>query len=471
VKQYIILLILFTISTLNAQQEDFMTVTGDSLVGRMVGGESIREVFGNVVLKQGDVVITCQRAVQYLSRNDAELIGNVVVRQDSLTIETPHAFYLGNRRIAQSTSGVRLNDMKVILTADEGDYYFNEDRADFRNNVHLFDTVSTLTSEELVYFKNEDRMIAVRNVTVLDPENIIKADSLEYLRLDRITYATDNVSIRNLVNNIVIYGDHLEDYAQQFYTIIDRNPLLIQIDTSYVRVDTLEAGDPDYVQMRLDTLIISSLVMESFRDTLNTFYARDSVQIWRGNFASRNNYTVYHRNIDLITTRKVPYTTVKPALWFEDSQLTGDSINIYIRENRVRLLEVFNNSFLLSESPDFRGRYDQVSGERIFIHFEDGVIDKTEVFGNVLSIYFMYEEDVTNGLTKSSASSGLIVFEESKVSEVHLYGSPASEYYPENQVTGKELSFTLPQFTLYINRPVKESIIAGRRNLIEIYQE
>jgi hypothetical protein len=43
-------------------------------------------------LTQGDVIITCQKAIQYISRNDAELIGNVVVRQDSLIIETPTLF-------------------------------------------------------------------------------------------------------------------------------------------------------------------------------------------------------------------------------------------------------------------------------------------------------------------------------------------------------------------------------------------
>jgi lipopolysaccharide export system protein LptA len=468
-KKFLFILLLSTL--LFAQQDDYITVAGDSLIGRFIGGESIREVYGNVVLTQGDVVITCQKAIQYLARNDAELIGNVVVRQDSLTIETPHAFYTGSIRLAQSTSGLILNDKKVILTADEGDYYFNQDMAYFRQNVHLFDTVSTLTSQELTYYKNEDRMIAVGEVKIIDPENIIRADSLEYFRNERITFAADNVSIRNLVNNIVIYGDHLEDYAQQYYTLIDENPLLIQIDTSYVRNDTLQPGDVDYVQMRLDTLIISSLTMESYRDTLNTFYAKDSVQIWRGTFASRNNYTVYHRSLDLITTRKVNYTNVKPALWHENSQLTGDSINIHLRENRIKLIEVYNNAFLLSENPEFKGRYDQVSAEKVFIHFEDGVINKTEVFGSVLSIYFQYEGEVTNGLTKSSASSGVIQFEDRKVSVINLKGSPASDYYPEHMVKGKELSHTLPQFTLYINRPTKESLLAENRNIIQSYQE
>lgn len=453
------------LSCIGFSQGDYITVAGDSLVGRFVNGESVREVYGNVVLTQGDVVITCQKAIQFISRNDAELIGNVVVRQDSLTIETPHAFYTGDKRLAQSTSGVILNDKKVILSADDGDYYFNENRAYFRSNVKLFDTVSTLTSDELTYFKNEDRMIAVYDVRIIDSENIIRADSLEYLRKERITYADNNVSIRNLINNIIIYGDHLEDYALDFYTVIDENPLLVQIDTSFVKNDSISDENPDSIVMQLDSLIISSLKMESYRDTLDVFYAKDSVQIWRGNFASRNNYTVYFREEDKIVTQKVGYTEIKPALWFENSQLTGDSINIFIRENRLRLVEIFNNAFLLSENQVNKGRYDQISGEKIFIFFEDGEINKTEIYGSLLSIYYMYEGDETNGLIKSSSSSGVIMFEDKKASVVDLKGSPATEYYPENQVMGKELSFTLPQFILYPNRPNKESILSGSRNL------
>jgi hypothetical protein len=45
------------------------------------------------------------------------------------------------------------------------------------------------------------------------------------------------------------------------------------------------------------------------------------------------------------------------------------------------------------------------------------------------------------------------------VSAVRLYGSPNSEYYPENKVEGKELSFTLPEYVFYKNRPTKKELL------------
>ena len=77
-------------------------VIGDNLIGKVVEGESIREVIGNVTLTQGKVVITCSKVIQYLSRNEAELIGNVVVKQDSLTIKTEQGHYFGNTKTTKS---------------------------------------------------------------------------------------------------------------------------------------------------------------------------------------------------------------------------------------------------------------------------------------------------------------------------------------------------------------------------------
>ncbi|UCH65730.1 MAG: hypothetical protein JSW63_00935, partial [Ignavibacterium sp.] len=48
-----------------------------------------------------------------------------------------------------------------------------------------------------------------------------------------------------------------------------------------------------------------------------------------------------------------------------------------------------------------------------------------------------------------------IIFEENEVSEVRLYGSPVSEYYPEKQIVGNEKAFTLPKYKFYQIRPAK----------------
>jgi hypothetical protein len=71
----------------------------------------------------------------------------------------------------------------------------------------------------------------------------------------------------------------------------------------------------------------------------------------------------------------------------------------------------------------------------------------------------LYDEDVPNGLVKSTAQKTTILFEDNEVEQVRLYGSPTSEYYPEVKVEGLERTFTLPKFVFSENRPVKEEFL------------
>lgn len=437
-----------------------ITVIGDSLVGKNINGESIREVFGNVTLTQGNVVITCDKATQYLARNDAELIGNVVARQEDLTIYTQQGFYYGNLRKCESHVGLKLNDREVELTAVSGEYFFDLHKAVFEKNVKLYDSVSVLTSNKLTYFRMEEKAIAEQDVKITDDENIIFADSLEHYRNQKITFAFNNVAIKNKKNNSMIFGDHLEDYTQKYYTKIDVNPFLIQVDTVFINlIDTTFAPEQiDTITIfTLDSLLIRSKVMESFRDTLNYFIATDSVEILKGSFASKNNSTILFRTENKIITKMT--NSIQPVLWYDNSQLTGDSITIYLDGSRIKNLDIDKNSFLLSQNKNFPLRFDQAASDKFKIYFKENKISRSEFYSDSKSIYYLYDENEPNGLTKSSSESAAIIFLNSKVDEVRLYGSPVSEYYPENQVENNERTFTLPGYKFIQDRPAKNSLL------------
>jgi lipopolysaccharide export system protein LptA len=451
-------LVIFSSTTFTQESNEKITVIGDSLIGKMIEGESIREVIGNVTLTQGKVVVTCNRAIQYLSRNEAELIGNVVLKQDSLTIKTKQGFYFGNSKTTKSVSGIVLDDQKVILSADSGEYFFNEDRAFFETNVILRDSAMTLTADELTYFQKDDRAISVGNVTITDENNVITADSLDHFRNTKQSIADGHVKIVSYDNNTIIFGDHLEDYAEKKYTLINENPVLLQIDTIYTaEKDSVES-------FRIDSLIIKCEVMEGMRDTANIFKAKDSVKIIRGAFASVNDFTLYLRTDKKIITEKMGDKGERPILWYENSQLTGDSITIYLEENEIKSLDVNSNAFMLSQSKTHPERFDQTSSNNLQMYFEESNIKSTKFEGSVYSIYYMFEDEEPTGLTKSSAKAATIIFFDNEVSEVRLYGSPTSEYHPENKVIGIERTFTLPKFIFYKNRPVKENLLSGLEN-------
>jgi lipopolysaccharide export system protein LptA len=459
---YVITGILFLVNNSLAQQnQEYITISGDSLSGKNISGEMIREVFGNVKMVQGNVTVFCDHAIQYISKNDAELIGNVVAVQESLTIKTPLAYYFGNEKRAESTSGVELNDKKIIIDADSGSYYFDEHKAVFLSNVKMFDTVSTLISRKLIYYKDENKLIATGNVKIVDSTDVITADSITHFRNDRISIADNNVEIYNTKNNSMIFGDHLEDYAKHSYTLVNKNPLFMQIDTTYsYKMDTLANGKIDSIKtLKLDTLMIASKIMEAFRDTSDLFKAEDSVRIVKGDFASRNDLTIFYRRLHKIITSKTGTKTSQPIMWYENTQLTGDSITIYLDKNRIEKMDIDKNAFILSQNEIYRDRFDQTSGETVTAYFVNNRLSRTDIYGGVHSIYYLYDGDTPNGLTKSAAQNAVIEFSKNLVNIVKLYGSPTSEYYPEKMVKGQELSYTLPGYVLYKNRPDRAELL------------
>ncbi|MCW9064765.1 MAG: hypothetical protein OQJ78_00585 [Ignavibacteriaceae bacterium] len=449
----LVYLIFCSISLYSQSEDERITVIGDSLVGKIVDGESVREVIGNVKLNQGNVTVTCNKAIQYIARNEAELIGNVIAKQDSLTLQTEKGYYFGNLKKTKSTSGIILDDTEVILSADSGQYFFDEAKAFFQTNVKLIDSLTTLNADELIYYREEDKSVATGNVNISDLSNIIFADTLTHFRNKKFSIADGNVSISNIRDNLTIFGNHLEDDGELKYTLIDESPVLMQVDTSFTKNDSLQTS------ISIDTLLIKSKVMESFRSGTNIFKATDSVKILRGGFASVNDLTTYYRDDEKIITDKIRENASRPVLWYENSQLMGDSITIYLEEGQIKNLTVDYNSFMLSQNKIFKQRFDQTSSDSVHLYFLEDRLQRAEFAGKVQSIYYLYDDEVPNGLTKSTAHKAVIVFKENEIDQVRLYGSPTSEYYPEVKVDGLERTFTLPKFVLKENRPLKKDFL------------
>ncbi|MCX7798054.1 MAG: hypothetical protein N2249_05490 [Melioribacter sp.] len=447
-----LILSLFIISNILAQEDNIIRVFGDSLVGKKVNGETIREVNGNVVMMQGAVKITCSKAIHNITKNIAELIGNVIVKQDSITIYTDLGYYYGNSKIAFSKSGVTYFDGHVHLKAKNGYYYFDDKKAFFFNDVVLNDSTSVLTTDTLIYYDNDDKAVAIGNVVVKDTSAIIYADSLIHYRDGRITYAYRNVRIIDNLNRLLIFGEKLEDYHNKNYSKILGNTLLIKIDTTN--------------NGKLDTLLITAKIMEAFGDSSRRLIAIDSVKVVRGEFASVNNFSVYYQNNQHIYIRKNENDRFPPVLWNQNTQFIADTVNIFLENNYLKQINLSSNALIISKN-NYEFRYDQIAGNDVKLFFDSSGLKKCIVNGNVLSIYYLYEDGEPNGLLKSSAEEAIILFSDDKVEKVMYYGNPNNEYHPENLIKGKEKEFTLPLFILFQNRPTKKELLFKKEDLLE----
>jgi lipopolysaccharide export system protein LptA len=386
----------------------------DSLWNRMIDGEAARELIGNVALLQGNVHITCDRALQFTGSGKVNLTGHVVVWDDSVTLTAPRGSYYRDERRAEGFEDVRLDDGKSHLTAEYGEYRIEPRIAFFRTHVIVRDTASTITADSLTYYRNTRKAVA-----------------------------TGRVALYNHPDNVTITGGRLENDSPLQYSRVTVDPLLMQVDTS-------TSGGRD-------TLLVKGRVLESFRDSVRRLVATDSVEILRADLAARGRMVQFFTQGDSIMLRE------SPVMWYQRTQVTGDSINVYLRARRLHLVSVMGSAVAVSQGDSLRPkRFDQLTGELMKLSFKDQQLSSIDVETRAISVYHLYEDSLANGLNRTSGDRIIMRFGEGKLKAIMIVGGVEGQYYPENMVEKRENEYRVPGFSWRGDRPVEEHFIGGR---------
>jgi lipopolysaccharide export system protein LptA len=402
----ILLCVLFLTGLLSAQgQKVIILEHADSLVGRVIDSQTARELIGNVRFSQENVHVTCDRALQYIESGEVVLTGRVTVVEDSLTMRSARGVYHRDDRRAEAFEGVSLDDGTVQLTAAYGEYWVDPRQAFFRNRVVVQDTASTIVADSLLYFRDQQRSIAMGRVVV-----------------------------QNRADNVTITGHRLEHLSPTRFSRMTENPVLVKLERT-------EAG-------RVDTLVVWSLIMESYRDSVERLVATDSVRFVRSDIAGTAGNVLFFTQHDSLLLRR------NPLLWYRNTQVSGDSINIYLARRKLSMISVMGSALAISRSDSlFPDRYDQLAGESMRLYFADQGLATIDVQTRARSVYYVYEDSAANGLNTSSGDRVRIAFTKGRVKTVTVIGGVEGEYVPENLVHNRHREYALPGFFWREDRP------------------
>lgn len=414
-------------SALLAQGRSILhVIAADRLEGRVVGDMEMRELVGNVRLRQDNVNISCDRATQNITQNSAQLIGNVVITQDTLTLKTQSGVYYGDTRMASSTQGIYINDGHMILKARVGSYRTGTKIAEFASDVVVEDSTATITSSRM-----------------------------HYLRDSSLIVAWDDVRIRFKDENAVITADSVRHYSDLKHSYFYNSPKLWQIDTVDAEDTGEEAEDRENREPDFDTLSIVADRMVARRDSANSFLTEGDVRIVRSGLAALCDEAAFLRADSLMILRG------DPVLWYDENQVTGDSIAAHVAGSVLHSLDVEGNAFSISRSKPSEkdtlyppGRFDQTKGKRIQLRFADKKPERIRVEETAISLYYVYDESALNGVRRESSDLIIIDFAEGKVQTIRSLRGVEGIYYPEKFVTGKEGSFNLEGFNWRDDRPL-----------------
>ncbi|MDI6765458.1 MAG: OstA-like protein [Bacteroidota bacterium] len=395
-----------------AQNENNVVILehADSLIGDIIDGEEARQLIGNVKLRHGNTIITCDRAIQFRKSNRISMEGVVEIHDDTLRMVGMRGMYYANERVAEAFERVLLEDPHTTLRAAYGKYFMNDKKAYFNGNVVVEDTASVLTADELTYFRDEQKSIA-----------------------------DGNVKIVNMKNGITIFGNHFEDYKKKNYSKVTNKPKIVQIDTNSI-------GEKD-------TLIVTAAVLESYRDSLEQLIATDSVKITRDGLAAEAGVCIYFTDTDSIILKKSPFVWYETGK-HEDNQVSGESIFIKLKNRRLETVYIHGRAVAISRADTVLvNRFNQMTGQQMILQFVDDKINKITVISTATSLYYLFEDRKPNGMNITTGDQIEITFRDGKIDKIMAISGVEGKYYPEKMIKGNENDYNLPEFNWRINRP------------------
>jgi lipopolysaccharide export system protein LptA len=444
-----------------AQQNPIILHHADSLVGREGPSGAERELIGNVYLSQGNVQVRCNKAIQNLSLNTAVLMGNVQIVQGTLTLETESGIYDGNTRIAKGYSDIRITDREVSVRAAAGEYSTQTYIASFFGNVR-----------------------------VQDDSALLFADTVYYERTTQNSRAYGHVIAQGRYSASFAEGDTALNSPAQRLTILTGRPVLFQIDSTWKGSDSIlqNARDsmvipspvnkmdkgknkgrmkggitiaPDtgiqvqkiYVRnvYSYDTMTIMADTLRATRLNGEQYNAEGFTEIIRQSLFALCNSAVYRRENDALDLNG------NPRVWYDSTQLSGDSIKLLLLERRPRQIDALGKAFaLMSDDTTHKKRVQQLSGHHITINIMQDTIRQINAMQEAKSLYFRVDEQgQPDGAARNTCDSIRVDFELGQPEKIVWTGAVQGDVIPEQIISDKEDDYALPGQPVIRQKPVQ----------------
>ncbi|MFN3781422.1 MAG: OstA-like protein, partial [Candidatus Kapaibacteriota bacterium] len=294
-------------------QNSIILVNADSVIGYVINNAPFRNFIGNVHLRQGNIDLFCNRAVQNLESNSATLSGSVRIVQDTLILVSEYIEFDGNKSFASSPSSIEIKDPQNFLRANFGTYDFKSKVAVFVDSVVYKEKQISIFANKVEYNRNTQVVVCYGNVNVETDSLNLFCDTLTYDKTKNTIFASSNVTTKPKYENILSHSGKLIYERARRYSKNFESPFLLLIDTIKTSDNT--------ENIQLDTLFIfaDTLVSENSDNELILSF-QNNVKLFKGDLTSVGEFgKIYEKS-------EWGYLIGKPVVWFDSTELRGDSL-------------------------------------------------------------------------------------------------------------------------------------------------
>lgn len=433
----------------------------------------VQILMGHIKFRHDSMYMYCDSAHVYNKTNSFEAFGTVRMEQgDTLFIYGDYLFYDGIVKLAKLRNNVKMINRNTTLMTDSLNYdrvanlgyYFDEGVlfdesntltsywgeyspetkiARFNENVELTNDSMLLTSDTLIY--NTTTKIA----NIVGPSDIYNGDNHIYSELGYYNTGNDRAELlkRSVLSNEgkTMTGDSLfydkrAGYGEAFRNVVMNDTVNKNIltgeycyydqNTEYAyateKAVAVNYSQKDSMFMHSDTmkLVTYNLGTDSmYRDMIGYH----KVSIFKSDMQGICD-SIRFSSVDTCLTM-----FYDPVIWTSNQQILGEKIDIFLNDSTIDWAHIYNQS-LAVEHVDSTF-YNQVSGKEIKAYFDGaGELEKVDILGNVLAVYYLLEEDSTYiGMNYSETSVMNIYVADRQMYKLVMSPGSNGNIYPMNQ--------------------------------------
>lgn len=355
------------------------------------------EFTGDAQYLKKDVIATADKIIYEGNKKDVSLLGqaNYLSAQDTAKADT-----------------ILYNDVTQLIKLNG--------RAFFKNKSNKAE------GQSIAYDKKNDSFKLAGRGQIQDSTTTLIADDLDINKITKKGKASGKVIWQDTSAHILLISDSLDmDGSQDYFAAKNKEgkPMLsieVDDDTLHISAKLIKRQriyhQVDSVHIDTSTVIIGDKEVEIFKDDMQG--VADSM--------------TYHQTDSLFTLFK------DPILWTDTTQMSGDTIKIYLKNKRVDYIDIVQNSLVITSEDLIY--FNQIRGNRIVGTFKEKALDQMKVNGNAQCIYYMLDDDKAYiGVNQTDCTLILFQFENKKIKNIRFYTEPKSILSPMDKVDHEQI--------------------------------
>ncbi len=398
--------------------------------------------FGNVHINVNDSVDIYSKLLKYNGETKfAELFHDVILKDDSTVLKTQYMTYDRVAHLATypNKGTITRNDKKLV--SKKGYYRDDSKVLYFRKDVVGTMPDYKIISDTLVYDTENEMMYFYGPTNIYNKENTLIGNYGWYNTITDFVYLDRRATLKNKEQSMTadtMYYNKKTGYAKALSDVILEDSTYKAILTGEyaemwrnigkcMMTDKLKA----IYHEDIDTLFATADTMYVYFDTLSNELQR--IKAFYNVRFFRNDIQGKCDSLHYVVADSMIYMREMPVIWADGSQMSGDSINIKVKEQAIENLLMYPNAFVIQE--DSISGFNQVKGKKITAYFKNNDIKNMFNEGNAETVYWLRDDDGSLiGINFSQSAEMDIRIKNRQISNIKYFKNIKETLYPLEQV-------------------------------------